>query len=321
MTLSALIPWMFLVPLVVGACGDDPIIKDTGETGEPETVDTDEDEPEPVWEETKAETSDTFNGVYASGRGVYTVANDGMLWNYKSSTGWTEEELDVEEEELNGIWGQGADDTLVWVAVGNAGKVAHYAGGAVSVTDLGTSSSEAVGGSTADGLIAVGWGAAYSWDGAEWTYEALPNHEQLWDVWVSGTSAIGVGEEGSIVRREGGAWVVMESPTDESLYGVDGAAGNDLWAVGQDGTLLHFDGTSWVSQEPFTDQTLWSVYAPSSSAVYAVGNNGTAHFYDGAGWTSLPTGADENLYDVHGSSVTDCWAVGNRGTALHYTGD
>ncbi len=308
--------------LSLGACGEDLIV-DTSETGqetEPDTVDTDDTDPVPVWTDERAETSDTFNGVYASGRGVYTVANDGKLWTYASSTGWTDQELEVDEEEINGIWGQGNQDALVWVAVGNAGKVAHYAGGDVTVNDLGTASSEAVDGTSADGLIAVGWGAAYSWDGASWTYEPLPNHESLWDVWVSGSSAIGVGEDGAIVRREGGSWVAMESPTGEALYGVDGAADNDLWAVGQDGVLLHFNGTMWEQRESFTEQTLWAVYAPSSAHVYAVGNNGTAYHYDGSSWSELYTGVDSNLYDVHGTSETDCWAVGNRGTALHYTG-
>ena len=314
-------PLLLLPLLAASACKDDLILADdTAETGDTSpTDDTDETQPDSVWEDQRAETSATFNGIYASGRGVYVVASGGEIWTFRSSSGWTSETLEVEEEELNGIWGTGSEDTMIWVAVGDAGKVARYEGGSTTVVDLGTANFETADG-TADALTAVGWGGVYAWDGTAWNYEALPNHERLDDVWVSGTVAIGVGEEGAIVRRQGGVWVAMESPTDQPLYGIDGAADGDLWAVGKDGTLLHFDGTTWTAQEPFTSQSLWDVYAPTSSSVFAVGNNGTAFHYNGNTWRELPTGVAENLYAVSGSSASDCWAVGNRGTALHYTG-
>jgi len=303
------------------ACGEDPITGETADTGEePDTEDTQDTEPVPVWDEQRIETADTLNSVYASGQGIYVAASDGTFYNYKASTGWVGEQLEVEEEDLNGIWGSGSGDTLSWVVVGDAGQVVQYTTGTTSVTDLGTANFEAVDGTVADTLTAVGWGGAFTWNGIEWTYETLPGNERLNDVWVSGTSAIGVGEEGAILRREGGSWVSMTSPTELALFGVGGAADNDLWAVGQDGVVLHFNGSLWEEQESFTLQSLWAVYAPTTSAVYVVGNNGTAFRYDGEAWSELYTGVDENLYAVHGASTADCWAVGNRGTALHYTG-
>ncbi|MFH1469192.1 MAG: hypothetical protein ABIO70_32690 [Pseudomonadota bacterium] len=309
---------LLLPLLVLGACKDDLILADdTGETGDSTPEDTDDTQPHSVWDDQRAETSSTFNGVYASGRGVFVVASGGEFWTFRSATGWTSEALDVEEEELNGIWGVGSDESMIWVAVGDAGKIARSEGGNTTVVDLGTANFETADGS-ADALTAVGWGGVYAWDGTDWNYQTLPNHERLDDVWVSGSTAIGVGEEGAIVRRQGGTWVAMESPTDQALYGIDGAADTDLWAVGKDGVVLHFDGSVWTEQESFTSQSLWDVYAPSTSSVFVVGNNGVAFHYDGATWQSLPTGVDENLYAVSGSSASDCWAVGNRGTALHY---
>lgn len=312
---------LFLFALILGGCEDKPITAD--DTG-PQDSETEPDDTDTagqvVWVSERAETADTFNGVYASGRGVYVVSTESGLYTYTSSTGWVTEELAVEEEDLNGLWGQGQSETLEYVAVGDAGWVVHHDSGTAVVEDLGTSNFEAVDGSGSGFFVAVGWGGAYTTEGTTWTYEALPNHERLNDVWVTGSSAIAVGEDGAILRREGGNWVVMQSPVDEALYGVDGSADNDLWAVGQDGLVLHFDGSVWSQVEAFTSQSLWAVYAPSTTSVFVVGNNGTAHHYNGQEWRPLLTGVDENLYAIHGASTTDCWAVGNRGTALHYTG-
>jgi len=314
--------WILLTALFIGACDDKPItVDDTGDTTEDSTPpDTEDTALEVVWQSVRAETSDTFNGVYASGRGVYVVSSDSGLYTYTSSTNWTNEELSVDEEDLNGVWGQGQDETLEYVLVGDAGWVVQYDINGVTTEDLGTANFEAVDGASTSFMVAVGWGGAYSFDGVAWTYETLPDHERLNDVWVTGTSAIGVGEEGAIVRRQAGAWVAMESPATGALYGVDGAGDTDLWAVGQDGLVLHFDGSLWTQHEAFTSQSLWAVYAPSATSVFVVGNNGSAYHYNGTAWRALLTGVEENLYAIHGASSSDCWAVGNRGTALHYTG-
>ncbi len=322
MTTQCSSAWMLLTALFVCGCEDKPITADdTGDTsGDTVTDDTDDTEPQVVWVNERAETSDTFNGVYASGRGVYVVSTDSGLYTFTSSGGWTVEELAVDEEDLKGLWGQGQEDTLSMVAVGDAGWVVQHTTAGSQIEDLGTANFEGVDASGDSFIVAVGWGGAYVNTGAAWAYEALPNHERLNDVWVTGTSAIAVGEEGAIVRRQSDSWVSMESPTDDPINGIDGSADNDLWAVGQDGLVMHFDGSLWTLQEAFTSQTLWAVYAPAASSVFAVGNNGTAFHYDGQVWRELLTGVDENLYAIHGASTDDCWAVGNRGTALHYTG-
>ncbi len=316
--------WAILLALFAAACDDKPItVDDTGDTsGDTVPDDTGEDttEPQVVWQSLRAETSDTFNGVYASGRGVYAVASESMLYTYTASTGWTSQELATDEEDLKGIWGQGQGETLEYLAVGDAGWVVQYDYSGSVIEDLGTANFEAVDAASTAFMVAVGWGGAYTNEGMGWTYDTLPNHERLNDVWVTASTAIAVGEEGAIVRREGGNWVAMESPTDDGIYGVDGAADNDLWAVGQDGLLLHFNGSTWSQEESFTSQSLWAVFAPAPSSVFAVGNNGTAFHYNGQSWREIPTGVEENLYAVHGASATDCWAVGNRGTALHYIG-
>lgn len=318
-----------LLPLVILAlmgCEDDKDTatppEDTAPTEDTSAQDTAETDPEPVWYDETMETSITFNEVYASGRGIYVTGTEGTLWRYKSSTGWAEVEVEVDDENLNGIWGSGSEDELLYVVVGDAGWVGRYSGGTLTVEDLGTNNFESVDGLSSTELVAVGWGGAYSYDGITWTYEELPSGVRLNDVWVHDDLIVGVGEDGVIVTRSDGTWTSQESPVSESLHGVSGSAANDVWAVGKDGTVVHYDGSDWneVEESP-TSQTLWSVWAASGTAIYAVGNGGEAWRYDGSNWSSLPTGVTNNLYHVHGASETDCWAVGNRGGALHYTGD
>ena len=314
--------WLFLIlGLGTGGCGEDTDSKaDTGQ--EPEELDTQDTggEPDPVWEETTIETSNTLNGVYASGRGVYAVGTEGSLYKYTVSTDWVQQEIDVDEEDLNGLWGAGQGDTLHLVAVGNGGTLLQLDGTAVTTDDLGTNNFESVHGPEASNLIAVGWGGVYRLALGAWEYEPLPTNDRLNHVWATTSIAYGVGEDGAILQRSGDTWTEMESPSSKNLYGVYGTADNDVWAVGQEGTVLHFDGSAWTQIGSPTEQTLWAVWASSSVAVYAVGSNGVAIRWDGAAWNELPTGLSNNLYAVHGTDDDDCWAVGNRGVGLHYTG-
>ncbi|MBK6535930.1 MAG: hypothetical protein IPF99_42285 [Deltaproteobacteria bacterium] len=64
-----------------------------------------------------------------------------------------------------------------------------------------------------------------------------------------------------------------------TLYGVWGAAPNDVWAVGEGGTILHWDGARWSSIPSNTTATLRSVWGASAGDVWAVGDNGTAVHY------------------------------------------
>jgi len=46
-------------------------------------------------------------------------------------------------------------------------------------------------------------------------------------------------------HRGDAVWSVAPSGTTESLIGVWGASGRDVFAVGAKGTILHYDGKAW----------------------------------------------------------------------------
>ena len=310
---------LFLLPSFLLACPPKELPQETGDTDEPVPVDTSDTATEQVdWSDVRLGSSAELFDVYASGKGVYAVAAGGYIWEYKSAIGWTALDVDVNGYDLRGLWGQGKQEEMVLVAVGEAGVVARYEQEVWTVEDLGTDSFEGVDGVDENDVYVVGWGGVYHYEFGTWTYESQPDDERLNDVFAHPDGVFAVGEGGAIVQRIGGAWLAMESPTTENLYSVSGSSGDDVWAVGVDGTVLHYDGDAWLQTNSPTDFTLWDLYAPASDAVYAVGSGGEAYVFDGSGWAELETGVVNNLYGVDGSVETAAWAVGNSGMALQY---
>ncbi|MBL8616799.1 MAG: hypothetical protein JNM72_14395 [Deltaproteobacteria bacterium] len=209
----------------------------------------------------------------------------------------------------DGADGTDTDDTgappTEWAAVGQAPL-----GAFMSVHGRAADDVYVVGAN--DGL---GGGQIWRYDGAAWA--RLPNTDpnDLW--WVHAmadgtTFAVGAG--GTILRDEGAGFVRMRTPgiAQDTLYGVWGAAPDDVWAVGgfagRWGFLWHFDGTAW-SAVPLPDDMpvtaegelpgLFKVWGTAADDVWAVGTHGTALHYDGAAWSVVPTGTEELLFTVH----------------------
>ena len=86
-------------------CPAPPTVIDTSDTEEEEeeTGDTSV-STTPVWENLSLETSTTLTAAYASGSGFYAVTEGGECW-LRQSNQWTQLPIDVEEEDLNGLWG------------------------------------------------------------------------------------------------------------------------------------------------------------------------------------------------------------------------
>ncbi len=303
-----------------GASDDTNSRRDRGDTASEDTSDSGSTDTTPVWRNFHIDSSATLQGVYASGQGVYVVGTEGSSFVGSASDPWVRMDPPTDGVNLTDLWGSGASDTLLMYASAAEGLVAKFSGGAWTVEDLGTSNHEGVGGSGPDALYTVGFGGVYRFDGATWTYEAVPGNVRLNDVYAVGLEAYAVGEGGVILRRDSAtsSWIEMESGSDADLNSVTGTALDDVWAVGADGAALHFDGTAWTATETGTTVPLWSVFAPNSAAVFAVGNNGVALRWRDGAWESMLTGVSNNLYAVHGVSAANMWAVGNRGTALQF---
>ncbi len=308
---------MFLALAIFACTGNDDEQTDSGGS---DSGDSAEDtEVIPVWDQHRIETNSTLFGVYASGAGVYTVGTGGYAWLGGADQDWSFMTIDVDDADLTDLWGQGQDTETILAASTNDGKVAQYAGGAWTTGSLDdTSVLEAVGGSSANALFAVGFGRAWYYDGTTWTYETLPGNERLNDVYADGTTAIAVGDGGDCASRRDGAWTACDTGTESDLNGVAGSSADDVYAVGPGGLVLHWDGSSWRDLESPTTETLWAVFVPEAGVAVVVGSNGVALRYANGGWEDLPTGVDNAFYSIHGVSGSNFWAGGNLGMMLHY---
>lgn len=317
--LPTLLPLAVLVPLAIG-CGDkDP----TDDTGQPTTDGGTEDggtetDPDPVWTEVSIETSQSITGIYAAGADeAWITMTDGQTKIWQTGS-WSTLSIDVDDEDLNGIWGTGSGSGATVVAVGDAGYIAEWGASGWDLSDVGTANFEAVDGASSSALFAAGWGGLYDNSSGDWTYVNIAGNPRFNHVWYDGVTAAAVGEDGVLAVYTGGEWTVTQEDERRSLYGVSGTGINDIYAVGEAGTVLHYNGTVWEDFSPETGKSIWAVWAANTENVYVVGNGGLALLRTGGEWVELPTGAESNLYAVHGTGVNDVWAVGGQGLALRY---
>lgn len=199
---------------------------------------------------------------------------------------------------------------------------------ALSVWGTSSDNVYVAGGGLGNGLGAL----ALRYDGAAWAELDTGSDDTLWWVWgPSSEETYFVGEAGAVVHIDGtGAAAIQATPTTHTLYGVWGAAADDIWAVGGDplaseptAVILHYDGQAWVDATP--DATvvgaLFKVWGAAADDVWAVGQNGTLLHHDGSDWRAVDAGTQASLFTVTGTAAGDVWAVGGPpATILHYDG-
>ena len=125
-------------------------------------------------------------------------------------------------------------------------------------------------------------------------------------------------------------WCLMSSGTTETLWGIGGTDGNNVFAVGDNAvegnsSIHHFDGSKWRKMESLDEFTLRGIWGSSKSNIYAVGvtwPSGILH-YDGSKWNQEISGVE--LQSIWGSDYNDIFAVGGDmggggGTIVHYDG-
>lgn len=189
------------------------------------------------------------------------------------------------------VWGSGASDLYVAGGAPSAGTLTHY-------------------------------------DGARWSRVALDPAVLLLN-WVHGfgpRDVTVVGNGGTVLHFDGDAWRAQVTGTRADLWGVWGAARDDLWAVGGDVTsgapmMLHFDGAAWstVSLPSLVRanvHALFKVWGSGPRDVFAVGQRGVVLHYDGAAWSEQFAGASDDLIAVWGTGPSQVVAVGGRGNGV-----
>jgi hypothetical protein len=169
-------------------------------------------------------------------------------------------------------------------------------------------------------------------DGSGWTRHLLGESGDLW--WVHGFAGgplfLG-GEDGMILRYEGGVFERMPTPTSAgTVFGIWGAAPDDVWAVGGAGStptggfLWHYDGKDW-SPSPLapatlaSDATVFKVWGTAADDVWFVGTGGFIHHYDGKALTTVESPVEETLFTASGANGR-VYAVGGDGVILEHAG-
>jgi hypothetical protein len=195
------------------------------------------------------------------------------------------------------------------------------------------------------------------WDGTTWRTVASPNPDPgglselngvaavpaapgtVWAVGSHSTPNANFGTRKLILRRTGGVWQVLGSPTftpEDHLEAVDASGPADAWAVGWGSTspfggtavgiALRWNGSSWRSvpiPQP-SPVMLFGVAALAPDDVWAVGHTylGGPHWvplilhWNGTSWSratipAFPAGGQ--LRDVVALSPTNVYAVGLDG--------
>lgn len=128
-----------------------------------------------------------------------------------------------------------------------------------------------------------------------------------------------VGDGGTIIRRQNGAWTTMTSNTTLNLRGLWVLSGTDAWAAGQDGTVLHWDGSDWsaITGGP-ADVDYAAAWGSAADNVWFVGTgsavrwNGTALSNPGSVITGTPV-------SISGSADDNVWIAAETGRLSRYT--
>lgn len=308
-----------LIAVLVGCTGDEKGTDTSTGDGGTDTGDTGEEPEIVVWESVSIESSKSVSGIFVSQQDEAWISMGGGQTRLFQSGSWTTVNIDVEDQDLNGIWGSGSGSSATVVTVGDAGFIGTWNGATFEITDVGTTNFESIDGPFETDLLAVGWGGIYSNASGEWEYVNITGGHRFNHVWYDGAIGAAVGEEGALGLYSKGTWTIIQEPERRAFYGVSGTGPNDIWAVGEKGTVLHWNGTEWEDLSPEVGEYgIWAVWAPNASNVFIVGNSGLAMVRRSGTWEELPTGTNKNLYAVGGTGLSDVWAGGGFGTVLRY---
>lgn len=184
-------------------------------------------------------------------------------------------------------------------------------------------------GPSGDDLYAAGGtptaGVVLHWDGHAWTAldvgVAVPLLD--WSYGFGANDVFVVGARGTVLHFDGHAWAVQSTPTTQQLWGVWGAAPNDVYAVGGSGdvsghgTVLHYDGIAWtelalpalVRPNVFAYYKVWGADA---SHVFVVGQRGVVMRWDGATWHEDDLDVMDDAISVWGTSADHVFVIGGR---------
>ncbi len=158
-------------------------------------------------------------------------------------------------------------------------------------------------------------------DGATWNrVDSGQRSVDLW--WVFGFDTGDVfftGSGGTILRYRNATFERMATPRSGTIFGLWGAAPDDLWAVGGGddghGIVWRYDGVSWQDADmaPALPNLVFKVHGQRTDDVWIACAGGVALHWDGVALTRMPTDVTASLFSIVTTPDTVIAAGGVQG--------
>jgi hypothetical protein len=153
-------------------------------------------------------------------------------------------------------------------------------------------------------------------DGDAWQrVQTSQTQGDLWWVFGFAGGPVYMGGSGGVILRyeQSGGFTLMDTPGTGTVFGIWGAAPDDVWAVG--GESESAGGFAWRLRDPgpagawqpepsvpaevAADAAIWKIHGTAADDAWAVGSNGVALHWDGAVFSPGDTGVGTSLFTVH----------------------
>ena len=158
---------------------------------------------------------------------------------------------------------------------------------------------------------------------SRWSPMTTGTDRQLWGLWSDprdGT-VYACGEEGTVLRLEGGRWQALPPLGAIGLHDICEADDGGILVAGQLGEVHHFDGQIWRKHfDLLMDVTILSLAAFGTDCVFAAGDEGLVLRWDGKSWERLASGTRSAIYGLWGTDADHLLAVGDFGMIQRWNG-
>jgi hypothetical protein len=143
-------------------------------------------------------------------------------------------------------------------------------------------------------------------DGTTWN--RVDSGQRGLDLWwtfgFDGGDVFFTGSEGAILRYRNAAFERMPTPRSGLIFGLWGAAPDDLWAVGAGddghGIVWRYDGTAWrdADMPPALPSLVLKVHGQRADDVWISCFGGVTLHWDGTALTRMATGITSPLFSI-----------------------
>jgi hypothetical protein len=265
-----------------------------------------------------------LHAVWGSGpRDVWAVGNDGVLDTKGTVVHFDGDAWSVASAPAGtGLFAvRGRRAGLAW-AVGRAGRILRWDGGAWSSLSRGTTAPimyTITGSGPRD--VWIGGQTLLHWDGTGFT-ETTQGSEGSGHLFSLGRDDVWAASIQAVRHFDGNGWSSPPFPSADYPTFVWGAARDDVWAAGGVAGLFHYDGRAWAPKTVGTGETIVQLGGNDGRDVWAVGDrmpSGLYHF-DGAAWTMFDSGLSRRVAWVSGAGRGEAWAVGEQGGSAFFSG-